>query len=67
MRGSRGEGGPGRSDKKALTSAYFTEVKWLISKKTIIFQGSVGGPTFSGGGGGGRIQLLIPYRNPYNF
>ena len=41
------------------SSAYFTEVKWLISKKTIIFQGSggvqhfPGGPTFSGGGGGG--------------
>ena len=30
-----------------------------------IFQG---GPTFSrgGGGGGGGVQLLIPYRNPYN-
>ena len=26
-----------------------TEVKWLISKKTIIFQGSRGGPTFSMG------------------
>ena len=33
------------------SSAYFTEVKWLISKKTIIFQGSRGGPTFSRGGG----------------
>ena len=48
-------GGPGQSDKKALTSSffyssvYFTEVKWLISKKTIIFQGSRGGPTFSRG------------------
>ena len=48
------------------SSAYFTEVKWLILK-TIIFQGSRGGPTFSrGGGGGGGVQLLIPYRNPYN-
>ena len=26
-----------------------TEVKWLISKKTIIFQGSRAGPTFSMG------------------
>ena len=71
-------GGPGQSDKKALatfffeSSAYFTEVKWLNSKKTIIFQGSRGGPTFSRGGGsnffqgGGGVQLLIPYRNPYN-
>ena len=28
--------------------------------------GSIGGPTFSRGGGGGGFQLLIPYRNPYN-
>ena len=47
-------GGLGQSDKKALTtfflsSAYFTEVKWLISKKTIIFHGSREGPTFSRG------------------
>ena len=33
-----------------LSSAYFTEVKWLISKKTIIFQGSGGGLLFPGGG-----------------
>ena len=41
-----GGGGPGQSDKKALitfffvffeSSAYFTEVKWSISKKSIIF------------------------------
>ena len=42
------------------SSAYFTEVKWLISKKTIIFQGSGGGPTFSrGGGGGGPIAYTL--------
>ena len=63
FRGGGGGGGPGQSLKKAQTtfffflfflysSAYFTEVKWLISKKTIIFQGSRGGPTFSRGGGG---------------
>ena len=34
-----GGGGPGQS------------AKWLISKKTIIFQGSRGDPTFSRGGG----------------
>ena len=34
------------------SSAYFTEVKWSISKKSITFQGSRGGPTFSRGGGG---------------
>ena len=33
----------------AYSSAYFTEVKWSISKKSIIFQGSRGGPTFSRG------------------
>ena len=59
-------GGPGQSDKKALTvlffqsSAYFTKVKWLISKKTIIFQSFQAGPHFSRVGGGGGVQLLIP-------
>ena len=61
--------------KKALTffcffssSAYFTKVKWSILKKSFIFQGSRGGPTYSKGvqlfpeG----VQLLIPDRNPYN-
>ena len=57
VRGGGGGGGLGQSDKKGpdnvffKSSAYFTEVKWLISKKTIIFQGSRGGPTFSRGGG----------------
>ena len=52
---SSGGGGGGPGKKKHLTtffSAYFTEVKWSISKKSIIFQGSRGGPTFSRGGGG---------------
>ena len=38
----------------------------FITKKTILFQGSRGGPTFSGGGGvqpfsrgGGGVQMLI--------
>ena len=50
-----GGGGAGQSNKKKspdnvfLSSAYFTEVKWLISKKTFIFQGSRGGPTYSRG------------------
>ena len=60
MSGSRnfvqgGGGGPSQSDKKALTTFFlvlslFYSRKWLISKKTIIFQGSRGGPTFSRGG-----------------
>ena len=62
--------------KKALTffclffvffksSVYFTEVKWSISKKSIIFQGSRAGPTFSRrvqlfpGGGGGPIAYSL--------
>ena len=68
--GGGGGGVPGQSDKKSpdnvffLSSAYFTEVKWLISKKTIIFQGSRGGPTFSRGGGvqlfpGGQIAYTL--------
>ena len=36
-----------------VLSLFFTEVKWSISKKSIIFQGFRGGPTFSRGGGGG--------------
>ena len=74
MRGSRnfrqgGGGGPGQSDKKALTTFFlvlslFYSRKWLMSKKTIIFQGSRGGQHFPGGGG---VQLfpglLIPVEN----
>ena len=75
-------GGPGQSDKKkALTlfffvfffTAYFTEVKWSIPKKSIIFKVPEGvqhfpggGSNFFQGGGGGGVQLLIPYGNPYN-
>ena len=58
---SSGGGGPGQSDKKSPDNVFlvlsFTEVKWLISKKVVIFQGSRGGPTFSRGGGGG-VQLF---------
>ena len=60
MRGSRnfrqGGGGGSRSiwqkssDKNFLVLNLFYSRKWLISKKTIIFQGSWGGPTFSKGG-----------------
>ena len=51
-------------------SSYFTEVKWLISKKNIIFQGFGEGPNFSRGsnffffffflgGGGGLIAYSL--------
>ena len=64
LRGSRNIRGGGGGVQVSLTKKlwkvfflvlslhYFIEVKWLISKKTIIFQGSWGGPTFSNGGGG---------------
>ena len=63
MRGSRNvrQGGSIQVSltKKALTTFFFffffspqliSEVKWSFSKKTIIFQGCRGGPTFSRGG-----------------
>ena len=53
VRGGGGGGGGGVRVNLTtffLSSAYFTEVKWLISKKTIIFHGSREGPTFSRGG-----------------
>ena len=74
MRGSRNfrQGGGGgvqvNLTKKALTfffvvfflsSAYSSEVKWLISKKTIIFQGSRGVQLFPGGGGGSNCLFPI--------
>ena len=75
----RGSGRPGQTDQKSSdnvffffffqSSAFFTEIKWLISKKMIIFKVPEGGPTFPGGVQlfpGWGVQLLIPYRNPYN-
>ena len=57
-------GVPSQSDKKAHTfffksSAYFTEVKWSISKNSFIFQGSRGGPAFSRGEGGSNCLFPI--------
>ena len=52
-----------------IVHSLFYSRKWLISKKTIIFQGFWGGPTFSRGEGGsnffrgGGFQLLIPIEN----
>ena len=78
---SSGVGGPGQSDKSSDKVFFFfffspqlilQKSNGQFSKKSIIFQGSRGGPTFSRGGGptfyrgGGGVQLLITYRNPYN-
>ena len=56
MRRSRNfrQGGPGQSDKKSsdnvfFFSAYFKEVKWSISKKSIIFKVPEGVQHFPGG------------------
>ena len=66
-------GGPGQSDKKALATFFFSPQLILqksngyIQRKLSFFkvpegvQHFPGGPTVSRG-----VQLLIPYRNPYN-
>ena len=71
--------GPSQSDIKNSNNVFFLFVFFSpqlilqksFSKKSIIFQGSRGGPTFPRGGGptfssGGGVHLLIPSRNPYN-
>ena len=74
-------GGPGQSDKKSSDGLFFFLVLSLFYRSQMvnfkeiyhfsrflrgsnIFQRG-GDPTFSRAGGGG-VQLLIPYRNPYN-
>ena len=60
-----------------LSSTYFIEVNWFISKKILIFHGSRGGPSilpgvrmvsnfFQGEWGGVSRCLIIPYLIPYN-
>ena len=60
-----------------LSSTYFIEVNWFISKKILIFHGSRGGSSilpgvrmvsnfFQGEGGGVSRCLSIPYLSPYN-
>ena len=69
MRGSRNfrQGGGGGSRSICFSpQLILPEVKWSISKKSIIFQGPRGGPTFSRGGGptisrgGGGSNCLFP-------
>ena len=57
-----------------LVHSLFYRSQMVNFKDNINFQGSGWGPNFSGMGGGGPtffrgggVQLLIPYRNPYNF
>ena len=51
-------GGPGHLTKKALTTFFFN------FKEIYHFSRFQRGSNIFGGGGG--VQLLIPYRNPYN-
>ena len=81
MRGSRNfcQGVPGPTARKQPEQSFFliqlilqfTEgANSFITEKTILFQGSRGGPTFSRGGGGPTFSRGDPnanfYRNPYN-
>ena len=69
--GGGGGGGPGQSDKKALGTFFgslaylFYRSKMVNFKENYHFYRFLRAPTFSRGGGGG-VQLLIPFRNPYN-
>ena len=80
MRGSRNfcQGGPGLAVRKQLAVfspqlilQFYRWCSMVISKKSIIFQGFRGGPTFSMAGAtfsrdGGGLNANF-YRNPYNF
>ena len=80
FRQGRGGGGPGQSDKKSSDNRFFSpqlillKSNGLFRRKLSFFKVPEGVQHFPGGGGGGSIffqggggvQLLIPYRNPYN-
>ena len=78
--GGGGGEGPGQSDKRSLTTNFlvlslcyrsqmvnFKEIYRFsrLQMGSNFFQGVQLFPG-GGGGGGGGIQLLIPYRNPFN-
>ena len=79
VRGGGGGGGPGQSDKRALTSFFFV-LSFFLQQSNGQFQRNLsffrvtdgvqhfpgGSNYFQWGGGGGGVQLLISYRNPYN-
>ena len=75
--GGRGGGGPGQSDKKKALTNFFFSPQLILQKSNGQFQRNIsffkvleGVQHFSGRvqlfPGGGGVQLLIPYRNPYN-
>ena len=73
-----GGGCPGRLTKKALTLIFFCSPQLILQKSNgqsqrnlSFFKVPEGVQHFMGGGGGEAtfsrgVQLLIPYRNPYN-
>ena len=70
MRGSRNlrQGGPGQSDKKSSDVLFFFSPQLILQKSNGQFKRNLsffkvpeGVQLFPGG-----VQLLIPYRNPYN-
>ena len=75
---SSGGGGPGQSDKKSSDNRFFFSPQLILLKSNGLFRRKLsffkvpgGVQHFPGGGvhlfpGGGGVQLLIPYRNPYN-
>ena len=76
--GGGGGGGPGQSDKKKSSDVFFLSPQLILKKSNGKFQRNLsffsrfqrGSNIFEGGSdffqGWGGVQLLIPYRNPYN-
>ena len=76
----KGGGGPGQSDKISSGNVFFFFFFFFFCSHELILQKSNGQfqrklsffkvpegvQLFSVGGGGGGVQLLVPYRNPYN-
>ena len=66
--GGGGGWGPGQSDKKSSDNVFFFFFFFVLSlffrfQRKLSFFKVPGGSNFFQGGG---VQLLIPYRNPYN-
>ena len=75
------QGGPGLTDKKSSDNFFFLVLSLFFIRQMVNFKENYhfsrfqSGSIFSRGGGGGGgggptfsrgVQLLIPYRNPYN-
>ena len=65
------KGGPGQSAKKSSDNFFFFSPQLILQKSNGQFQRNLSFVTVSEGvqlfpGGGGGVQLLMDYRNPYN-